>query len=43
MRELKPNNKRAIKQGEKQVEEYKKELEEMTGDKWTGNVDTYNK
>jgi RHS repeat-associated protein len=43
VRELKPENARAIKRGEKQVEGYKRELEGMTGEKWTSHVDTYNK
>jgi RHS repeat-associated protein len=41
VRELKPDNARAIKRGEKQVEGYKKELEATTGEKWTTHVDTY--
>lgn len=41
VRELKPDNPRAVRRGERQVEGYKKELEQMTGDKWTSHVDTY--
>lgn len=41
VRELKPNNPRAIRRGQKQVEGYRKELEEMTGESWKGVVDTY--
>jgi hypothetical protein len=41
VRELKPGNPRAIRRGERQVEGYKKELEQMTGEKWTSHVDTY--
>ena len=41
VRELKPNNPRAIRRGEKQVDGYRKELEQMTGEKWTSHVDTY--
>ena len=40
--ELKPNNARAIKRGEKQVEGYRQQLEKETGKKWTSRVDTYN-
>ncbi|NUM59001.1 MAG: hypothetical protein HUU56_10240 [Bdellovibrionaceae bacterium] len=36
-----PDNPRAIRRGERQVEGYKKELEQMTGEKWTSHVDTY--
>jgi RHS repeat-associated protein len=39
--ELKPNNPKAIKRGEKQVEGYRKELEKMYGGKWTGRVQSY--
>jgi restriction endonuclease fold toxin 9 of polymorphic toxin system len=39
--ELKPNNPRAIREGQRQVESYVKELEEFTGQKWTGRVETY--
>ena len=41
VRELKPNNPRAIARGLKQVERYRKHLEKVTGKKWTGKVDTY--
>ncbi|MEW6747783.1 MAG: hypothetical protein AB1486_34075 [Planctomycetota bacterium] len=41
VRELKPDNPRAVKRGEKQVEGYRKELGETTGEKWTSGVDTY--
>jgi hypothetical protein len=42
VRELKPDNPRAVARGRRQVEAYRKELEKMTGQKWTSNVDTYN-
>lgn len=41
VKELKPNNPRAIKRGEKQVEKYRRELEDKHGGQWTGQVDTY--
>jgi len=41
VRELKPDNERTIKKGEKQVVQYRQELEKMTGEKWTSKVDTY--
>lgn len=41
VKELKPNNPRAIKRGEKQVETYRSELEEKQGGQWTGKVETY--
>jgi hypothetical protein len=41
VRELKPDNARAMKRGQKQVEGYRKELEQVTGQKWTSHVDTY--
>lgn len=41
VRELKPDNARAIRRGERQVEGYKNELEQLTGEKWTSKVDTY--
>jgi hypothetical protein len=41
VKELKPDNPRAIKRGEKQVEEYRRELEEKGGGQWTGQVETY--
>ena len=41
--ELKPNNPRAIRQGERQLEQYLDELNrEFPGDTpWTGRVETY--
>jgi len=39
--ELKPNNERAIRRGEKQVEEYRKELEEKFEKLFSGRVETY--
>ena len=41
VRELKPDNARAVRRGERQVEGYRKELEQTTGEKWTSTVDTY--
>lgn len=41
VKELKPNNPRAIRRGKKQLELYKKELEEITGETWTTKLDTY--
>lgn len=41
VRELKPDNPRAVRRGQRQVERYKKELEDMTGEKWSSHVDTY--
>jgi hypothetical protein len=41
VRELKPDNPKAIRRGLKQVERYKKELEAMTGKAWKAVVDTY--
>lgn len=41
VRELKPNNPRAIRRGQKQVEGYRRELENTTGRPFTGDVDTY--
>ena len=41
VRELKPDNARAVRRGERQVEEYRRELEQMTGDLWKSYVDTY--
>ncbi|WP_373372352.1 hypothetical protein [Polyangium mundeleinium] len=41
VKELKPDNRRAIKRGEKQVEGYRKELEAKEGGTWTGTVETY--
>jgi hypothetical protein len=40
VRELKPDNPRAIRLGQKQVEGYRQELEQ-DGSTWTSNVDTY--
>lgn len=39
--ELKPNNPRAIKQGEKQVEGYCRECNQVNGSGHTGRVETY--
>ncbi len=41
VRELKPDNPEAVRRGEAQVERYRSELEETTGEEWTGAVDTY--
>ena len=41
VRELKPDHSRGIRRGEKQVEGYRKELEQVTGQPWTSKVDTY--
>lgn len=41
VRELKPNNPRAIKRGEKQVEQYRQQLQTENGGVWTAHVDTY--
>jgi len=41
VRELKPDNPRAIRRGMKQLEGYRKELEHATGEKWTSHLDTY--
>ena len=44
VKELKPNNKRAIKKGEKQVQEYVDELQQIRPDReWKGFVETYDK
>jgi hypothetical protein len=43
VKELKPDNPAAIRRGQRQVERYRKELEEMTGEPWTGTVETYQK
>jgi hypothetical protein len=40
--ELKPNNPRAIRGGQRQVQRYVDELSEMTGQPWSGRVETYN-
>jgi hypothetical protein len=41
VRELKPDNPRAIRRGARQVERYRRELEAMTERVWQGIVDTY--
>jgi RHS repeat-associated protein len=41
VRELKPDNPRAIRKGRAQVERYRKELEELFGGNWTAFVDVY--
>ncbi len=41
VRELKPDNARAIRRGARQVNQYRLELEEMTGEWWDAVVDTY--
>lgn len=41
VRELKPDNPAAVRRGERQVERYRKELEEVTGEPWTSEVDVY--
>ncbi|MBN3797701.1 hypothetical protein G3N99_22290 [Burkholderia sp. Ac-20392] len=41
VRELKPDNARAVARGERQVEGYRKELEAVTGDSWRSVVDVY--
>ena len=41
VRELKPDNSRAIQRGWNQVRRYLNELFEITGDAWTAFVDTY--
>ncbi|MBB6561647.1 RHS repeat-associated protein [Acidovorax soli] len=41
VRELKPDNPRAVSLGERQVEGYRKELELMTNRPWTSVVDVY--
>nr|WP_255722059.1 RHS repeat-associated core domain-containing protein [Ectothiorhodospira lacustris] len=41
VRELKPDNARAVARGERQVEGYRKELETVTGEPWTSVVDVY--
>jgi hypothetical protein len=43
VRELKPDNPRAVQRGQKQVDAYARELESMDpqGRTWTGTVDTY--
>ncbi len=41
VRELKPDNPRAVRRGQRQVEGYRQELEDLTGESWTGVVDVY--
>jgi RHS repeat-associated protein len=41
VRELKPDNPRAVSRGERQVEKYRLELENVTGESWTSTVDVY--
>lgn len=41
VRELKPNNPNAIRKGERQIEQYRQELQKEYGGDWTGVVDTY--
>jgi RHS repeat-associated protein len=41
VRELKPNNPRAVRRGERQVERYRQELEATYGGNWRSYVDTY--
>ena len=42
VKELKPDNARAIRRGERQVEQYRQELQQMHPDKcWTCKVETY--
>ncbi|MEP6492499.1 MAG: RHS repeat-associated core domain-containing protein [bacterium] len=41
IKELKPDNERAKKRGEKQLQEYKKELEEQTGKEHKTTLETY--
>jgi hypothetical protein len=41
VKELKPDNPRAQKRGERQVEGYRRELEEERGGEWKGKVDSY--
>ena len=41
VKELKPDNPRAVARGEKQVEGYRKELQEEHGGTWTSSVETY--
>lgn len=41
VRELKPDNSKAISKGERQVEKYRRELEELTDEPWSSHVDTY--
>lgn len=41
VRELKPNNREAIRRGQRQLDGYVRELQETTGGTWTGVLDTY--
>lgn len=41
VRELKPDNRAAVRRGQRQVERYRKELEEVTRQPWTSAVDVY--
>ncbi len=41
VRELKPNNPRAIKDGQRQLERYRKELQDEFGGTWTSFLETY--
>ena len=41
IRELKPNNARKIREGERQAQNYKKILENQTDEKWRTVIDTY--
>lgn len=41
--ELKPNNPQAIKRGEKQLENYSSQFEQIYGGKWNTVLDTYNR
>jgi hypothetical protein len=41
IKELKPDNERAKKRGEKQLQQYKKELEELTGKEHKATLETY--
>ena len=41
VRELKPNNPRAIARGKRQVQQYLNELQSLFGGTWTSFVDTY--
>lgn len=41
VRELKPDNPRAIRLGMKQLARYLRELQRLTGKKWTSFLDSY--
>ena len=41
IREIKPDNPRQLKKGQAQVEEYRKQMEEATGEKHTTEVTPY--